>query len=84
MYLDIYPTLPVRLSPDIYPTRELHGYYPDMYPPNTAPYSIISAHPMYNACPWGITSPKPITNLSPFLFALPSSLKSLSLSLFWT
>ena len=35
MYPDIYPTLPVRLSPDIYPTRELHGYYPDIYPPNT-------------------------------------------------
>jgi hypothetical protein len=36
MYPDIYPTLPVRTSPGIYPTRELHGYYPDMYPPNTA------------------------------------------------
>ncbi|KFY28815.1 hypothetical protein V491_00270 [Pseudogymnoascus sp. VKM F-3775] len=36
MYPDTYPTLPVRSSPDIYPTRELHGYYPDTYPPNTA------------------------------------------------
>ena len=35
MYPGIYPTLPVRSSPGIYPTRELHGYYPDTYPPNT-------------------------------------------------
>ena len=35
MYPDTYPTLPVRSSPDIYPTRELHRYYPDTYPPNT-------------------------------------------------
>ena len=35
MYPGIYPTLPVRSSPGIYPTRELHGYYPDIYPPNT-------------------------------------------------
>jgi hypothetical protein len=35
MYPGIYLTLPVRSSPGIYPTRELHGYYPDTYPPNT-------------------------------------------------
>jgi hypothetical protein len=35
MYLGIYPTLPVRSSLGIYPTRELHGYYLDIYPPNT-------------------------------------------------
>jgi hypothetical protein len=40
MYPDIYPTLPVRLSPGRYSTRGLHGYYPDMYPPNTVGKSI--------------------------------------------
>jgi hypothetical protein len=35
MYPDIYPTLPMRFGPDTYPTRGPHGYYPDMYPPNT-------------------------------------------------
>ena len=37
MYLGIYSTLPVRFGPDTYPTRGPHGYYPDMYPPNTGP-----------------------------------------------
>jgi hypothetical protein len=40
MYLGIYPTLPVRSSLGIYPTRELYSelyrYYLDTYPPNTS------------------------------------------------
>ena len=42
MYPDTYSTLPVRSSPGIYPTRELHRYYPDIYPPNTVDYKQTS------------------------------------------
>jgi len=53
MYPGIYPILPVRFCPDTYPTRGLHGYYPDMYPPNTAENLLATTRYLLCLRDWG-------------------------------